>query len=183
MWQSYELALYVLVFFLCFSYHPYVLAVLLYFYTKWPVCYNLNPYFALLLLYCLSSSSLHIPLCHFFLSWYDLDLSFTSFSLLSLTLSGTYVIIVVTKSNGTRDPACHTFVLFCWKFLHCHPCHIVVYTHTMNENQTSRTQYDTPTKNKFIGAVTAGKSIHEAGHIFQHQKVISTPHLERVQIQ
>ena len=63
-----------------------------------------------------------------------------------------------------------TFISFHWNFSCCHTCHIVIYTHTMNENQTSCTQYDTPTKNKFIGAVTAGKSIREAGHIFSIKK-------------
>ena len=40
----------------------------------------------------------------------------------------------------------------------------------MKENETSRTQYDTPTKNRFISTVEAGKSVHEAGSMFGIKK-------------
>ena len=52
--------------------------------------------------------------------------------------------------------------------LYTHP--IFVFIHYMKETETSRTRYDTPTKNRFIGTVEAGKSVHEAGSMFGIKK-------------
>ena len=52
--------------------------------------------------------------------------------------------------------------------LYTHP--IFVFIQYMKENETSRTQYDTPTKNQFISAVEAGKSVCEGGSMFGIKK-------------
>ena len=52
--------------------------------------------------------------------------------------------------------------------LYTHP--IFVFIHYMKENETSHTQYGTPTKNRFISTVKAGKSVHEAGSMFGIKK-------------
>ena len=46
------------------------------------------------------------------------------------------------------------------------PTTIFVSTHHMSECKTSRSQYDTPTKNQLIGAIMARKSVREAGCMF-----------------
>ena len=46
------------------------------------------------------------------------------------------------------------------------PTTIFVSTHHMSECKTSCSQYDTPTKNRLIGAIVAGKSVCEAGRMF-----------------
>ena len=40
----------------------------------------------------------------------------------------------------------------------------------MEECKTPRTQYDTPTKNRLVGAIEAGKSVREAGRMFGVKK-------------
>ena len=78
-------------------------------------------------------------------------------------------LLVVTKSNGARELAHHE-VNGGWKCLSLYAHPIFIFIHYMKENETSCTQYDTPTKNRFIGAVKAGKSVHEAGHMFGIKK-------------
>ena len=70
-------------------------------------------------------------------------------------------VLMVTKSNGARELAHHE-VDGGWKYLSLYTHPIFVFIHYMKENKTSRTKYDTPTKNQFIGAVEGGKSVHEA---------------------
>ena len=68
---------------------------------------------------------------------------------------------MVTKSNGAHELVHHE-VDGGWKYLSLYTHPIFVFIHYMKENKTSRTKYDTPTENQFIGAVKAGKSIHGA---------------------